>query len=134
MHSLGLNLEGNEVKDNEIDNISNSISNSITGSPSSKYGVYIQRENCLQYNPQNGHKSAHGPHGRDVTHILCKVTGLFLLKSFHFRRLQKRKVFPHTNPYISDVTQQCRCSPMLIFRAWATCDLIALTAKKWCGY
>ena len=25
MHSLGLNLEGNEVKDNEIDNISNSI-------------------------------------------------------------------------------------------------------------
>ena len=37
MHSLGLNLEGNEVKDNEIDN----ISNSIKGSPSSKYGVYI---------------------------------------------------------------------------------------------
>ena len=29
--------------------------------------------------------------------------------------------FSHTNPYISNVTQQCRCSPMLIFRAWATC-------------
>ena len=26
-----------------------------------------------------------------------------------------------TNPYILNVTQQCRCSPMLIFRAWATC-------------
>ena len=25
------------------------------------------------------------------------------------------------NPYISNVTQQCRCSPMPIFRAWATC-------------
>ena len=49
-------------------------------------------------------------------HNVC----FFLLKSFHFR----------TNPYISNVTQQCRCSPMLIFRAWATCDLIALTAKK----
>ena len=29
--------------------------------------------------------------------------------------------FSHTNPYILNVTQQCRCSPMLIFRAWATC-------------
>ena len=29
--------------------------------------------------------------------------------------------FSHKNPYISNVTQQCRCSPMLIFRAWATC-------------
>ena len=31
------------------------------------------------------------------------------------------RFFSHTNPYISNVTQQCRCSPMLIFRAWATC-------------
>ena len=23
--------------------------------------------------------------------------------------------------YILNVTQQCRCSPMLVFRAWATC-------------
>ena len=30
--------------------------------------------------------------------------------------------FSHTNPYILNVMQQCRCSPMLIFRAWATCD------------
>ena len=27
---------------------------------------------------------------------------------------------PGTNPYISDVTQHCRCSPILIFRTWAT--------------
>ena len=31
------------------------------------------------------------------------------------------RFFSHTNPYISNVTQQCRCSLMLIFRAWATC-------------
>ena len=35
------------------------------------------------------HKTARGPHRRDVTHILSKVS-CFLLKSFHFRRLQKR--------------------------------------------
>ena len=29
MHLLGLNLEGNEVKDNEIDNISNSITRNM---------------------------------------------------------------------------------------------------------
>ena len=29
----------------------------------------------------------------------------------------------HTNPYILNVTQQCPCSPVLIFRAWATCAL-----------
>ena len=32
---------------------------------------------------------SHGPNRRDVTHILSKVS-CFLLKSFHFRRLQKR--------------------------------------------
>ena len=37
MQSLGLNLEDNEMKDHETDN----ISNAITGSPSSKYEVYI---------------------------------------------------------------------------------------------
>ena len=52
-----------------------------------------QRENRLHKNPQNGHKSARGPHRRDVTHILSKVSG-FLLKSFHFRRLRKRCFFP----------------------------------------
>ena len=31
--------------------------------------------------------------------------------------------FSHTNPYILNVTQQCRCSPMLIFRTWAACAL-----------
>ena len=46
MHSLGLNLEGHEMNDDEIGN----ISNSITGSPSSKYKVYFEGENRLQYN------------------------------------------------------------------------------------
>ena len=31
------------------------------------------------------------------------------------------RFFSHTNPYISNVMQQCRCLPMLIFQAWATC-------------
>ena len=31
------------------------------------------------------------------------------------------RFFSHTNTYISNVTQQCRCSPMLILRAWVTC-------------
>ena len=38
--------------------------------------------------PRYGHESARGPHRRDLTHILSKVS-CFLLKSFHFRRLQK---------------------------------------------
>ena len=49
---------------------------------------------------------------RDVTHILSKVS-CFLLQSFHFRRLHTgyrndRFIFSHTNPYILNVTQQCR--------------------------
>ena len=51
--------------------------------------TFINRENCLHKNPQHCHKSARGPHRRYVTHILSKVS-CFLLKSFHFRRLQKR--------------------------------------------
>ena len=35
------------------------------------------------------YKSARGPYRRDVVHILSKVS-CFFLKSFHFRRLQKR--------------------------------------------
>ena len=84
------------------------------------YGLYSKPckplnnwENRLQYNPWKGHKSTHGQR------ISC-----FLLKSFHFRRLRKLQgFFFHANPYISNVMQQCRCSPMLIFRAWATCGL-----------
>ena len=37
------------------------------------------------------------------------------------RSYRNESFFYHTNPYILNVTQQCRCSPMLIFRAWATC-------------
>ena len=81
--------------------------------------LYIEKK-PFTWKPIKGHKSTHGPHRRDVTHILSKVS-CFLLKSFHFRRLQKRFFFSHKNPYILNVTQQCRCSPMIIFPAWATC-------------
>ena len=67
---------------------------------------------------------------RYVTHILSKVS-CFLLKSFHFRTLYRNdRFFPHTNPYISNVTEQCRCSPMLIFRAWATYAYISHLRRR----
>ena len=37
-----------------------------------------------------------------------------------FMGLYVNAFLSHTNPYILNVTQQCRCLPMLIFRAWAT--------------
>ena len=55
----------------------------------------VLRLSCVVHGPIYGRfmgfyvKSAHGPHRRDVTHILTKVS-CFLLKPFHFRRLQKR--------------------------------------------
>ena len=53
---------------------------------------------------------------------MSSLLGAFdLLKSFIFVGYGNDWFFPHTNPYISNVTQQWRCSPMLIFRAWATC-------------
>ena len=39
--------------------------------------IYKERENRLQYNSLNGQKSAHGPHRRNVIHILCKVSCSF---------------------------------------------------------
>ena len=39
--------------------------------------TFIQRENRLHKNPLNGHKSARGPHRRDVTTILRKVSCFF---------------------------------------------------------
>ena len=67
-------------------------------------------ENRLHKNPKNDHKSARGPHRRDVTHILSQVN-CFLLKLFHFRWLQKPQVFfSHRNSYVLNVTQHM---PML---------------------
>ena len=63
--------------------------------------------------------SAHGPHRRDVTHILCKVSS-FLLKSFHFRRLQKRQFF---YPYKS-----------LYFERYATMQMLAGAHISSLGY
>ena len=92
------------------ENIRISIKNSLP------YLKCVLRLSCVVH----GHKSARGPHRRDVTHILNKVS-CFLLKSSHFLKLRKRQVFSNTNPYILNVTPQCRYSPMLIFRAWPTC-------------
>ena len=52
-------------------------------------------------------------HTGEMKHILCKVSCL-LLKPFRFRRFQKRQVFLHTNPYIQNVMQQCRCLGYLL--------------------
>ena len=46
---------------------------------------------------------------RKLTCNLSKVSR-FLFKSFYIRRLQKQLFFFHTNPYILNVTQQCRWS------------------------
>ena len=84
-------------------------------------GLYREKTVYIKTHKMAINRSVRGPHRRDVlTHILSKVS-YFLLKSFHFRRLEKQQIFSLTNPYILNVTQQCRCTPMLIFRAWATC-------------
>ena len=59
------------------------------------------------------YKSACGPHRRDVTHILSKVSGFFYWNPFIFVGYRNDRFFSHANPYISavsNVTQQCRCS------------------------
>ena len=52
--------------------------------------------------------------------FLCKRFSLYIKTFIGFND----RFFSHTNPYILNVTQQCRCSLMLIFRAWATCSEI----------
>ena len=44
----------------------------------------------LQKKKKNGNRSAHGPHRRDVTHSVSKVS-CFLLETCHYRRLQNEK-------------------------------------------
>ena len=52
-----------------------------------------------------------------VTYESC----FFYWNPFIFVGYRNVRFFSHINPYISNVTQECRCSPMLIFRTWATC-------------
>ena len=65
--------------------------------------------------------SAHGPHRRDVTHILSKAKLFFLIfilmKSFHFRKLHKGKIF---FSYKSLFFECYATMPMLTFRPKAT--------------
>ena len=58
-------------------------------------------------------------HRRDVTHILSKVSCFFYWNPFIFVGYRNDRFFP-TQIHISNVTQQCRCSPMLICRATET--------------
>ena len=71
---------------------------SIKKKNSSPYIKCVLQLSCVVHGPINGR------------FIGCTVNGFLSLY----------KVY--TNPYNSNVTQQCRCSLMLIFRAWATCD------------
>ena len=57
---------------------------------------------------------------RDVTYILCKVS--CFLNPFIFVGYKNDRFFLHTNPHISNVTHQGRCSAMFVFPASVTCD------------
>ena len=96
------------------------------------YGRFLRRiRRSLRWRPQrkpvtlqkkkNGNRSAHGPHRRDVTHSVSKVS-CFLLETCHYRRLQneKRQVF---FTYKSLYFERFATMPMLIFRAWDSCGV-----------
>ena len=58
--------------------------------------------------------------------LFCKLFSLYIKvfierNPFIFVGYGNDRFFFHTNPYISNITQQFRCSPTLIFRASATC-------------
>ena len=58
--------------------------------------------------------------------LFCKLFSLYKKvfierNPFIFVGYGNDKFCFHTNPYISNITQQFRCSPTLIFRASATC-------------
>ena len=71
------------------------------------------------------------PYLKCVLRLYCVVHGpiyghfmSFYVNGFlYFVGYRNDRFFFHTNPYILNVTQQCRCSPMFIFRPWATCAL-----------
>ena len=67
-------------------------------------------ENCLYKNPKNDHKSARGPHRRDVTHILPKVNCFFIQIVSFSLVTETIGFFSHRNSYVLNVTQHM---PML---------------------
>ena len=62
-------------------------------------------ENCLYKNPKNDHKSARGPHRRDVTHILPKVNCFFIQIVSFSLVTETIGFFSHRNSYVLNVTQ-----------------------------
>ena len=119
-----------------------------TGSPSSKYEH--RRASALLRNIQNiricmGKKSivsvTYGnerismknslPYFKCVLHLSCVVHGPiygrfmgFYVNGFLYRERIQILIFRMLR------TQQCRCSPMLIFRAWATCACIEVVFRR----
>ena len=84
------------------------------------YLKYVLRLSCVVHGSIYGRFTAfyvngflsyktRGLHRRDVTHILSKVS-CFYWNPFIFVGYRNDRLFPHTNPYISNVTQQRRSS------------------------
>ena len=105
-----------------------------TGSPSSNYGH--RQASALLHNIQNTRIRMGKKPIVSVTYknerILIENSLLYLKCVLRLSCVVHRPIYGlfmgfyvnaflfHKNPYILNVMQQCRCSPMLIFRAWAT--------------
>ena len=83
---------------------------------SNGFSLYIRlyrEKNRLLYNPLNGHKSAHGPHRRDVTYVLCKVSCFFYWNPFIFVGYRNNRFSRYKSLYFECYTtmpMSCRCS------------------------
>ena len=85
----------------------------------------------FQYNPLNGHKSAHGPHRRDLTHTLCKVTELFFIEILSFSQVTETiGFFPYKSLYLECYAAMSMFADAHLFRAWATCSLYQLKSNR----
>ena len=63
-----------------------------------------------------------------MTHILCKVSCFFFIEISSFSYVTETIVFSHTNPNISNVTQQCQCSYFELGLPVAQCNRFKLFA------
>ena len=75
-------------------------------------------------------KSARGPHRRDVTHILRKISGFLKILSFSLVT-ETIAFFLPIQIVIFPLCFECYATmPMLTFRAWATCGSTEISAVK----
>ena len=70
-------------------------------------------------------------HKKCVTSYLCGPWAyLWLFYGLYCKQfIEAISCFSHTNSYIWNVTNECWCLPMLVFRAWATCGIFACIAS-----